>query len=80
MKYIHREPKFVEREIDVLPCPFCGGTNLTISHIDGLWGRSSSKDYVECNTCKACGGYVEDPQCGENFEKAIKNWNMRRIK
>ena len=77
MKYIHRESKIVEREIDVLPCPFCGSNNLTVSHIDGQYGYSSSRDYVECNACKAHGGYVEDSRCGENFEKAIKNWNMR---
>lgn len=77
MKYRQIEPKFIEREFDVLPCPFCGCDNLTIKHIDGSWGYSNSKDYVECNCCKARGGYVEDSQCGKNFEKAIKNWNMR---
>ena len=77
MKYRQIESKFIEREIDVLPCPFCGSDDLTISHIDGQWGYSSSKDYVECNYCKARGGYIEDSECGKNFEKAIKNWNTR---
>lgn len=77
MKYLHRESKIVEREIDVLPCPFCGSEDLTIRHINGQWGYSNSEDYVECNYCKARGGYIEDSQCGNNFEKAIKNWNMR---
>ena len=77
MKYIHKEPKYIEREFDVLPCPFCGCNNLTIHHTDGMYGYSSSEDYVECNCCKARGGYIKDSECGKNFEKAIKNWNMR---
>lgn len=65
------------KEIDLLPCPFCGSGNLRPIHISGSYGYSNSMDYVVCENCGARGGNVEDGNCGEHLEEAIDNWNTR---
>lgn len=42
--------------IDLKPCPFCGGKNLSI-HLKGMYDR---KYAVCCNTCDARGGRKQD--------------------
>lgn len=52
----------------LLPCPFCGGSNLIISRMHGTGDR-----YVVCQTpgCKTCG------PSGDAREDAITAWNRR---
>lgn len=50
---------------ELKPCPFCGGTNLTIINVYG------EEYYVDCSTCTTCG------PGGETEEEAIKAWNRR---
>ena len=73
MKIKVREQKIVVKEIELLPCPFCGSEDIDPVSIEGSWGYSSSKDYVKCNSCGAQGGVVEDGK----LDDAIANWNMR---
>ena len=77
MKYKLSQTKTVTKEIELLPCPFCGSENIKPIHYDGEWGYSSSKDYVICCSCGAIGGNVEDDNCGNNIERAIEKWNHR---
>mgnify|MGYP001329993143 CR=1 FL=1 len=51
-------------EIELKPCPFCGGTKLDVS----------DEDYVYCNTCDARGpsSYAENEE-QSNYEL----WNER---
>ena len=73
MKIKVREQKIVEKEIELLPSPFCGSEDVEPISFEGSWGYSSSKDYIKCNSCGAQGGMVEDGELSD----AIKNWNMR---
>lgn len=68
-----REQKIVEKEIELLPCPFCGSEDVEPIHICGSWGYISSKDYITCNSCGAQGGVVKDGKLSD----AIEKWNMR---
>lgn len=54
-----------ESSVPLLPCPFCGGTDL---HIEGdnasdVWG-------VECNGCDASG-----PRVAPSPDAAAEAWN-----
>ena len=44
MKYKITETKTITREIDVLPCPFCGSDNIKPFHTNGFYGYSPSTD------------------------------------
>lgn len=72
MKYTLTKTKVEKEEIELLPCPFCGSENLKPVHIDGSWGYSSSKDYIECKYCGARGSVS-----GDSMNKAIQKWNRR---
>ena len=73
MKYKLSQTKTVTKEIELLPCPFCGSENIKPIHYDGELGYRHSKDYVICCSCGATGGNVED----SDIERAIEKWNHR---
>ena len=50
---------------ELKPCPFCGGTQLTIISVYG------EDCYVNCDACTTCG------PSGETREEAIEAWNRR---
>lgn len=77
MKYKLSQTKIVTKEIELLPCPFCGSENIKPIHYSGEWGYRPSNDYVICRSCGAIGGNVEDDKCGNNIELAIEKWNHR---
>lgn len=51
-------------ENELKPCPFCGGTNLTMVSCEG-------EHYAGCFTCHTCG------PGGTSREEAIEAWNRR---
>ena len=56
---------------DLLPCPFCGSTNLRHEF-------AGSQGFIECNECGTAGPCDEraaDPIC--DFEAAVAAWNRR---
>lgn len=54
-------------EIKLLPCPFCGSTDLE-------WGFTFP-DYVLCNSCEAMGPESSDP---EGIDARLA-WNHRFV-
>ncbi|NOQ52148.1 MAG: restriction alleviation protein, Lar family [Desulfuromonadaceae bacterium] len=54
--------------ISLLPCPFCGGSNLQT----GKGWRGHSEGYVHCRTC---GGHIGRTR--GQLSGAIKSWNTR---
>jgi len=54
-----------EVAVKLLPCPFCGGENLSMDE----WGETNF--YVVCDTCETTG-----PEAYEEA-KAIEKWNTR---
>lgn len=77
MKYKITETKTITKEIDVLPCPFCGSDNIKPFHTSGFYGYSPSTDVVTCCSCGAHSGVIEDPDGGNNQILAIEKWNTR---
>ena len=77
MMYEYTETKTIRKEIEILPCPFCGSNDVKPIHNSGCYGYSPSTDYVTCGNCGAMGGRVKDSNCGKNVEDAIRNWNIR---
>ena len=77
MKYKITETKTITKEIDVLPCPFCGSDNIKPFHTSGFYGYSPSEDYVTCRSCGTNGPIVKDHNGGNNIERAIEKWNHR---
>ena len=56
---------------DLLPCPFCGSTNLRFEF-------SGSQGYIECNECGTqgpCDEQAADPIC--DMGAAYEAWNRR---
>ena len=56
---------------DLLPCPFCGSTNLRSEF-------SGSQGYIECNECGTqgpCDERAADPIC--DYDAAYAAWNRR---
>lgn len=66
-------------EVELLPCPFCGGEDLSVKtdnvmHME--YGRIGA--VVMCNTCRAQGGIAETEWYGSKAKTgAIKLWNRR---
>lgn len=52
--------------VDLLPCPFCGGRDVSLSSIPDL----ESRYRVTCNTCRV---YIID----DRRDKVHDKWNMR---
>lgn len=77
MKYKITETKTITKEIDVLPCPFCGSDNIKPFHTSGVYGYSPSTDVVTCCSCGAHSGVIEDTDGGNNQILAIEKWNTR---
>lgn len=59
---------------ELKPCPFCGGTEIVIQSISGIFPRSSYQrtyKYIQCRSCFAMtADYATKP-------KAIEAWNRR---
>lgn len=56
---------------DLLPCPFCGSTNLRYEF-------AGSQGYIECNECGTegpCDERAADPYC--DYDAACDAWNRR---
>nr|DAJ86808.1 MAG TPA: restriction alleviation protein [Bacteriophage sp.] len=77
MVYKTQEIKIVEKEIEILPCPFCGSEKVKPRHFYGQYAYTPSDDYVECYCCGATGGHVMDRDDGNHLEEAINKWNNR---
>lgn len=52
-------------EVELKPCPFCGGTTLLMNKGSNCW--------ITCNDCKAEGPY----EIGQTEDEAITAWNRR---
>ena len=49
------------------PCPFCGGTDLNLSHVNEIW-------------CKSCGGGMYSGDHSDNTKTiTAESWNMRDV-
>jgi hypothetical protein len=58
---------------DLLPCPFCGSSNLRYEFC-------GSHGYIECNECGAqgpCDELAADPIC--DIQAADAAWNRRAV-
>lgn len=77
MIYEYTETKTIKKQIEILPCPFCGSENVKPIHYNGSYGYSPSEDYVTCTSCGAMGSIIEDPNGGNNMVLAINKWNRR---
>lgn len=56
-------------EVELKPCPFCGGTNLRIM---GGIGK-----YVRCSDCDASCGHLPGDGCNADEWHAAEAWNTR---
>jgi Lar family restriction alleviation protein len=61
-----------EQQSELLPCPFCGGTETTPS-FSGL--TKDAWAYVCCDDCEACGPWVESGDGAKDRMEAA--WNRR---
>ena len=62
---------------ELLPCPFCGGTDILMRDVWGMFGKSSyakTYHYMQCRNCFAQTGYHRTKP------KTIKVWNIRTPK
>ena len=62
---------------ELLPCPFCGGTDILMRDVSGMFGKSSNArtyHYMQCRDCFSQTGYHETKT------KAIDAWNTRTPK
>jgi len=57
--------------MNILPCPFCGSHEVSISHSVDLDDVPASL-YVECHKCGAMG-----PETNPHHGKAVEKWNAR---
>lgn len=66
-------------EVELLPCPFCGGEKLEVKTDSNMYGRVGSiRAVVMCNTCRAQGGIAETEWYGSKVKTgAIRLWNRR---
>jgi Lar family restriction alleviation protein len=56
------------------PCPFCGGTNILMRDVSGLFGKSAytrTYHYMQCRDCMSQTGYHGTKP------KSIGAWNRR---
>lgn len=59
----------------LLPCPFCGGSQIEIYHPDG---KFQFKQEVHCARCGANFQFKDLPN-DSGLELCIKNWNTRAL-
>ena len=66
-------------EVELLPCPFCGGEDLEVMTNNEMNKRYGGiRAVVMCNTCRAQGGIAETEWYGSKAKTgAIKLWNRR---
>ncbi len=66
---------------ELLPCPFCGGTNIDESFARGFEGGDVSKPFIAagCYDCDATGPDVSVPNGENGYKESIKAWNTRAI-
>lgn len=68
----------MSNKVEMLPCPFCGGTYgaIFVMTQGNKWGQ------VECGECGASGPDVrtdyDDSDNAEWHENAIQEWNKRK--
>ena len=53
---------------ELLPCPFCGGTNLEFH----LYPGGCPDGFIQCSDCTTCG-----PESEATHEAAAASWNAR---
>lgn len=62
---------------ELKPCPFCGGTDILMRDVCGMFGKSSNVrtyHYMQCRNCFSQTGYYKTKP------KTIKTWNTRTSK
>ena len=62
---------------ELKPCPFCGGTDILMRDVRGMFGKSSNVrtyHYMQCRNCFSQTGYYKTKS------KTIKTWNTRTSK
>ena len=62
---------------ELKPCPFCGGTDILMRDVSGMFGKSSharTYHYVQCSDCFSQTGYHGTKS------KTIEAWNTRTQK
>ena len=63
--------------IELKPCPFCGGTDILMRDVRGMFGKSShARTYhdMQCRNCFSQTGHYGTKR------KTIEAWNTRTIK
>lgn len=68
------ENQNVKNEVDLLPCPFCGSTNL-------YYDFTCSQGFIRCGECECtgpCDDEAADPIC--SVDAAYATWNRRILK
>ncbi len=65
----------------LLPCPFCGAGNTTISENGKVWGGMKYSDPISVSIMHWCeplpGPSRHIERIGRDLEQAIERWNMR---
>ena len=63
--------------IELKPCPFCGGADILMRDVRGMFGKSFNVRtyyYMQCRNCFSQTGYYKTKP------KTIKAWNTRTTK
>lgn len=68
-----------EKQIELKPCPFCGGEGKLNEHWESAgMGANAREFYVSCKSCRAHGGMASEFfENGDLRAKAIERWNRR---
>lgn len=67
-------------EVELLPCPFCGGEDLEVKTDNEMHMDRGARAVVMCNTCRAQGAIAEIEWYEREAKaktEAIKLWNRR---
>lgn len=62
------------KEVELKPCPFCGGRELLLRDVRGMFGRSAyarTYRYIQCRSCFSQTGYYGTKP------KTVEAWNRR---
>ena len=68
-----------EKQIELKPCPFCGGEGELTEHWEPIgMGANVRQFYVRCKSCCAHGGMADEMfENGDLRAKAIERWDRR---